>query len=114
MNGEIHQPEAGSPEMPDRIFQRKGKNGHRAVDSGVSQVSPIGLKQYFKWSDVPDALVRLDDQNIIEDKGVRQRIGIADGDEQRADNQRATRRHAPIGPVHPTVPWALALDRWST
>ena len=92
--------EARGPEMPDRIFQRKGKNGHRAVDSGVSQISPIGLKQYFKWSDVPDVLIAGNNQNVVKYKGIRKRVHITHGDEHCANDQCTRRRNAIIGQVH--------------
>src|SRR5215471_16037892 len=100
MEYEINKVEARSPEMPDRIFQRKREDRQRPVNTCVIKVAPIRLKQQLKWSDVPDVLIAGNNQNVVKYKGIRKRVHITHGDEHYANGQCARRRNSIIGQVH--------------
>src|SRR5215831_3012538 len=100
MEQEINKMEAWGPEMPDRIFQRKREDRQRTVNTGVTKVAPVRLKQQLKWRDVPDVLIAGNNQNVVKYEGVRKRVHITHGVEHCANDQCTRRRNATIGQVH--------------
>ena len=70
----------------------------------------------MQWIDVTNALVGANDQNIIEDKSVRDGVRVADRDEQQTEYERARRglEVITIEQVHPLVPSVLGLDQSNT
>ena len=74
----IREAEARRPHVPDGVLERKRKNRQRTIDAGVIEISPVRLEEEMERLDVADPLVRRDDENVIEDERIRNRVRIAD------------------------------------
>ena|SRR5690242_21641360 len=79
--------------MPHAIVERKRKDGQRTVGTPESWIEAVRLPKKPQWLDTMDVVITLNDDPIILDEWIRNRVRITNSDQQQTQCEYLRLRH---------------------